>query len=248
MPMHAFAMADVERPDLTKFPAMARATGMEVHLEAGDTLWLPCHWWHYVKQLPGETLSINFWLGARRSDREQAMLRAEQALNGRSCGAGVVAEAAKASAADANAMELKGGEAADDELLPVTGEDGVSDDGLLSMQMARHVERESARIHPTKNDMSGAFLTAIAAGADAVAWPAEAEATRFAAQLREHMVNLLGAPRANALLRAMTRDGRLHPGLAPKLKGKVTGTEEQQLTPTEDLRRLKAARGASFVA
>lgn len=48
----------------------------------------------------------------------------------------------------------------------------------------------------------------------------------------------LGVRRANALLRAMTRDGRLHPGLAPPVTGEVISSEEGQLTPAGEYARL----------
>ena len=50
---------------------------------------------------------------------------------------------------------------------------------------------------------------------------------------------VLDAPRANALLRCMTCDGRLHPGLAPPLRGAVTGTEERLVTPPEEVREVR---------
>jgi predicted NAD/FAD-binding protein len=50
--------------------------------------------------------------------------------------------------------------------------------------------------------------------------------------VRKHLLSVMGtAERANALLRAMTRDGRLHPGRAPPLKGPVVGTDELEVTP-----------------
>ena len=45
-----YSMVDVEDPELSRFPALARARGLEVTLEAGDCLWLPSFYWHYVRQ------------------------------------------------------------------------------------------------------------------------------------------------------------------------------------------------------
>lgn len=63
-------MVDVEQPDLVRFPALARARGLEVTLEAGDTLWLPAYWWHHVRQLDEglPNLSLNMWVGTSSFD------------------------------------------------------------------------------------------------------------------------------------------------------------------------------------
>ena len=58
-------MVDVEAPDLPRFPAMARARGLEATLTPGDTLWLPAYWYHHVRQLDegAQNLSLNMWVG-----------------------------------------------------------------------------------------------------------------------------------------------------------------------------------------
>ena len=48
--MDNFAMVDVERPDLKRFPAFRRAKPLETTLEPGDVLWMPSYYWHYVRQ------------------------------------------------------------------------------------------------------------------------------------------------------------------------------------------------------
>jgi hypoxia-inducible factor 1-alpha inhibitor (HIF hydroxylase) len=80
-PMHAFAMVDVESPDTRTFPSFSRAAGIEAILEPGDALWLPSFYWHYVKQIAGdETISLNFWIGAKNSARaEQVRLTSPHA-------------------------------------------------------------------------------------------------------------------------------------------------------------------------
>jgi hypothetical protein len=40
---------DMDNPDFTKYPALAKAKGFEVVLEHGDTLFIPSKWWHFVK-------------------------------------------------------------------------------------------------------------------------------------------------------------------------------------------------------
>ena len=60
-------MVDFETPDLERFPALARARGLETTLEPGDVLWLPSFYWHYVRQLDegSPNLSVNCWCGAK---------------------------------------------------------------------------------------------------------------------------------------------------------------------------------------
>ena len=60
--MDNFAMIDVERPDVKRFPSLRRARALEAVLEPGDVLWLPRFYWHYVHQLdaPSENISLNF--------------------------------------------------------------------------------------------------------------------------------------------------------------------------------------------
>ena len=64
-PMESYSMVDVESPDLDRFPALARAHGLECDLSPGDTLWLPAYTWHHVRQLDegSPNLSLNCWVG-----------------------------------------------------------------------------------------------------------------------------------------------------------------------------------------
>ena len=83
------------------------------------------------------------------------------------------------------------------------------------------------------------FLSKLAEGADAPKggeWPVNSEEHLFATQLRFKLVATLGLEQGNALLRAMARDGRLHPGLAPPLGKAVVGTEEHAFSSKEQLR------------
>jgi len=202
-----------------------------------QVLWLPSFWWHYVHQVAGdETLSLNFWMGATRDERARACFAAEQAAQyappeDDAVGASALAAARDATTLDAAVAVGRRGPspcpspATDDMQLVGT------DDGLVSMQLSRHIETESFRMLGEDPKHAGLFLNALAAGAD-VRWPAVSGGRERALGVRKHLLSVMGtAERANALLRAMTRDGRLHPGLAPPLKGPVVGTDELEVTP-----------------
>ena len=53
-------VADPRRPDLDKFPLFARAKGVEVTLNAGELLYLPARWSHFVRNLDVSVM-VNFW-------------------------------------------------------------------------------------------------------------------------------------------------------------------------------------------
>jgi len=40
---------DMDNPDLTKYPALAKAKGYEVILKHGECLFIPSKWWHFIK-------------------------------------------------------------------------------------------------------------------------------------------------------------------------------------------------------
>ncbi|CAL68505.1 cupin-like domain-containing protein [Christiangramia forsetii] len=40
---------DMDKPDFDKYPALAQAKGFETRLKHGDTLYIPSHWWHFIK-------------------------------------------------------------------------------------------------------------------------------------------------------------------------------------------------------
>lgn len=263
-PMNAFSMVDVESPDLARFPAAAHARGLEATLEPGDVLWLPCHYWHYVKQFEGdETISLNFWMGAKSSRRGETMLRLEKAnqhvIPGElevdafarrafDDGEQLLKFASKdETEAEAEARErrfrdnddaLLRGEARGEARAGVAGAlgSGFGDPtvGLSCMQMGRHLESEATQC--VGQEDYGRFLSAMALGADS-RWP-DSPVRERAQQIRSHLLTVLGARRAGALLRAMTRDGRLHPGLAPRLAGAIVGTEETHLSSFRELRAM----------
>ena len=232
-PANAFSMIDVEQPDLTKFPSCERARGLEATLEPGDCLWLPSYVWHYVKQFEGdETLSLNFWVGRTRDTRADRMLAAEKIAEPPSPEAVDAAAAAARDAFGRSADGEKESVAAMDDALMASSEG----QGLLCMQLGRHVEREARNAVSGDATQPAIFLSALAAGAE-LRWAAESPGRLMAAQVRSHLISLLGAETANALLRGLARDGRLHPGLAPKLSGEVVGTHDHAFTSGRELQR-----------
>jgi len=89
--------ADPRDPDLTQFPDFRKATPIEAVLEAGDVVYIPSKWPHYVECLtPSVSLTSNFanvvnfkhvlvpytrWLERRRAVLE--MVKAVKALAGK---------------------------------------------------------------------------------------------------------------------------------------------------------------------
>jgi ribosomal protein L16 Arg81 hydroxylase len=60
--LHCYSLVDGAAIDLSQFPLMKDVTVMEFELNAGEILFLPVGWWHYVEGLsPSVTMSfINF--------------------------------------------------------------------------------------------------------------------------------------------------------------------------------------------
>jgi len=53
---------DPERPDLSNYPLFRMAKlHSECLLHAGDILYIPAYWWHYVTTESDVSLSLNFW-------------------------------------------------------------------------------------------------------------------------------------------------------------------------------------------
>jgi hypothetical protein len=47
-PFTVRSYVDVERPDFDRFPALEQTRGYEVNLQPGETLFIPCGYWHHV--------------------------------------------------------------------------------------------------------------------------------------------------------------------------------------------------------
>ena len=91
-------------------------------------------------------------------------------------------------------------------------------------------------------------------------WPADSFARLSARKIRRELVAVVGAAGANVLLRVVSRDGRLYPGLAAPTdpndyvnseKEGVTSPDEVALwfagVPADEIRRRNAA-GARLLA
>jgi len=48
-------------PDLQAFPRFRQAVGHYATLKAGDLLYLPYGWWHWLRNLDNLTMSVSFW-------------------------------------------------------------------------------------------------------------------------------------------------------------------------------------------
>jgi histone arginine demethylase JMJD6 len=50
------SVTDVKNPDLEKYPLFAQATAMEIVVKQGESVFMPCGWWH-TTYVPGTSLS-----------------------------------------------------------------------------------------------------------------------------------------------------------------------------------------------
>lgn len=71
---------DPRRPDLDKFPRFAKAKAVEVTLAAGEMLYLPARWSHFVVNIE-TSLMVNFW--PKRTSAAQTRRTFEQGLKQR---------------------------------------------------------------------------------------------------------------------------------------------------------------------
>lgn len=181
-------------------------------------------------------------------------------------------QAARATAAAAERLELNddqllgGGSAASE---AAWAEDTDSASGLRALVTGRWLETEAATmVKEAGLECSvGQLLNALAEGQDAID-PAEArefgvptggiKRTRkaddvigpsgsathtVATKLRLSLIGQLGVEKSCALLRVVTRHGRLHPGIAPKIEGPVVNSEKSENTPPDEWRRLIESDG-----
>lgn len=207
------------------FSALSRARGVEARLEPGDCLFLPRYWWHFVSspEAGKENLSINFWFseveGAATFKAELTELLAQQEpiVPPETVEAAAAASAASAATAAAAAPVVTSSQCRpsldadeiDDALL---GAGPVRDEPKAErcLLASRYVEGLAASNLGAKGGAD--LLMAMARGEDhaAAGWTAESERKRLATRIRGLLIVLLGgADTANALLRAMARDGRL---------------------------------------
>ena len=120
---------------------------------------------------------------------------------------------------------------------------------MAALHAGRMVEGGAPKLMGGDEQLGARFLGALAAGAES-GWPGN-DAAAKARRLRSELMAILGTPRANALLRCISRDGRLHPGLAPAVEGPIVNSEKEQYTPRDEAERLWAdaatfaARGAA---
>jgi hypothetical protein len=70
LPFTNHSHVDVLEPDLERYPAFAKARGMEAVLEHGETLFIPQLWWHYVYYSEG-----GFSLAIRANDSIKTRVR-----------------------------------------------------------------------------------------------------------------------------------------------------------------------------
>jgi len=54
------SQVDVVRPDESRFPLYHQARGFKLVLHAGEMLYLPPKWWHFVASLD-ISCSVSFW-------------------------------------------------------------------------------------------------------------------------------------------------------------------------------------------
>ena len=69
-----------------------------------------------------------------------------------------------------------------------------------------------------------------------------------ATKLRLDLITDLGVECTCALLRVVTRHGRLHPGIAPKVEGPIVNSEASDYTPKDELKRMLEERWEGAVA
>jgi hypothetical protein len=59
-----FAQVDIDKPDYARFPALANAQPYSAELNAGEVLYIPSFWWHYIHN-EESTIAMNFWWATR---------------------------------------------------------------------------------------------------------------------------------------------------------------------------------------
>jgi len=63
-----------QTPDLEAFPRFAEATGYTGQIEAGDLLYIPYGWWHWLRNVNHLTVSVSFWSTTKPNDFSEGIL------------------------------------------------------------------------------------------------------------------------------------------------------------------------------
>ncbi|KAL0490518.1 bifunctional peptidase and arginyl-hydroxylase [Acrasis kona] len=58
---NVYTRVDPLKPDYEKYPLFKQARQYQVHVEAGDCIYLPTYWYHRVESAPGRNVAINWW-------------------------------------------------------------------------------------------------------------------------------------------------------------------------------------------
>lgn len=69
--LHCYSRADLERPDLERFPLLAQVQALQADIEPGDLLFIPVGWWHQVRSLD-LSITISFTNFLWRNDYHQS--------------------------------------------------------------------------------------------------------------------------------------------------------------------------------
>ena len=196
-----------------------------------QVLWLPRFYWHLVRQLdPGEdNLSLNFWVG----DKGHAQVL--QRLSSSSCG-----QLGAPMHTDSACTDESKPTGSDEGSAPVRLPDDYSE-ALTWLHTSRMVELAARKLCGGDWAQGGRLLNAMAQGDDS-RWPVTSPIRLTAERLRSEMaVALGGAANVAILLRLISQDGRLYPGLAPVVEGPWVGSEpgaDFQVTPPEELKQM----------
>jgi lysine-specific demethylase 8 len=65
-PAASWSPVDFSRSDLHRYPALARAHPLEAHLAPGDAIYIPMHWWHWVRGVGFSASVLLSWRGTVR--------------------------------------------------------------------------------------------------------------------------------------------------------------------------------------
>ena len=137
-----------------------------------------------------------------------------------------------------------------EEVDPATGLRHLVAGRWLETEVRARLDAEGLTAPLGGSQAAGRFLNAMAAGEDCVEAGGRCtigsvgSATHnMATKLRLDLMASVGADAACSLLRAITRGGRLHPGIAPSINGPIVNSEAAQYTPPDELQRMLASEG-----